>query len=165
MLDGDPGPTGAPRRSPAWWPLALVAGLAYAWWPREGTYRPIQPYEGGTITQAGALLPGRLLRGCGAGPYGRITTGWAKGDARPTREHPQLALVLVPHGAAQARRETAPRPVQGTTAPQPWVFPFNKPLAPGEGDNQAHGGQHHRQHDPVRRRVRPGLGRRTTPRR
>ena len=34
--------------------LALVAGLAYVWWPREGAYRPIQPYEGGTLTQVAA---------------------------------------------------------------------------------------------------------------
>src|SRR3954464_13788822 len=32
--------------------LALLAGLAYAWFPRPGLYRPIQPYERGTIQAA-----------------------------------------------------------------------------------------------------------------
>ncbi len=35
--------------------LALVAGLAYVWWPREGAYRPIQPYEGGTLAQVASV--------------------------------------------------------------------------------------------------------------
>ena len=42
--------------------LALVAGLAYVWWPREGAYRPIQPYEGGTLTQVAAAARPRHLR-------------------------------------------------------------------------------------------------------
>lgn len=113
--------------------LALVAGLAYLWWPREGTYRPIQPYEGGTITQmAAASRPAPA--GLRSGSYGQITTGWAKGDARPTREHPQLALVLVPHDGAGA---SEPGAAGGGTTPTSWVFPFNKPLEPGRGDNQA----------------------------
>ena len=31
---------------------ALVAGLAFLWWPHPGTYRPIQAWEGGTLAQA-----------------------------------------------------------------------------------------------------------------
>ena len=78
-----------------------------------------------------------------AGQYGTLTTGWANGDPRPTAEHPQLALVLVPHGSGTGRGAgsdggTAQAADGGGSAePQPWVFPFNKPLAPGEGDNQA----------------------------
>jgi putative peptide zinc metalloprotease protein len=30
---------------------AMMAGLAAAWWPRAGAYRPIQAYEGGTLMQ------------------------------------------------------------------------------------------------------------------
>ena len=114
--------------------LVLVGGLAYAWWPREGAYRPIQPYEDGTLTQvASAARPATsALR---AGDHGRITTAWADGDARPTRERPQLALVLVPREGAAADTGAAPA-VDGAT-PASWVFPFNKPLTPGAGDNQA----------------------------
>lgn len=105
--------------------LALVAGLTYAWWPKEGRYRPIEPYEGGTLTQAfNAVRPASAdLR---PGAYGRLVTGWSETGPRPTRDHPQLALVLVPRGGAN----------QSSTAAA-WVFPFNKPLAPSAGDNQA----------------------------
>src|SRR3954454_3630601 len=75
---------------------ALVAGLAFLWWPHAGTYRPIQAWEGGTLTQAvPALRPApsdRLV----AGQRGSILTGWSEKDPRPTADRPLLALVLVP---------------------------------------------------------------------
>ena len=56
----------------------------------------------------------------------------------PTAAHPQLALVLVPRDQAATSGST---PTDGTseaaTPPTPWVFPFNQPLKPGKGDNQA----------------------------
>ncbi len=119
--------------------LALVAGLAWAWWPREGAYRPIQPYEGGTLTQvAAATRP--ATSGLSAGDYGQITTGWAKGDPRPTRGKPQLALVLVPRDGSGTGGQSGSEPATGggsDATPESWVFPFNKPLEPKEGDNQA----------------------------
>ena len=102
----------------------LVAGLAAAWWPREGAYRPIQAYEGGTLMQvAQRSLPvtTTVLR---SGDQGVITTGWPEDIPRPTREKPQLAMVLIPRDDAAG------------DAPS-WVFPFNRPLAPGPGDNQS----------------------------
>jgi putative peptide zinc metalloprotease protein len=63
------------------------------------------------------------------------------GQQAPTRDHPMLALVLVPHGG-----KGTPQPAEdvgadgaGATPSQPrtWVFPIDRPLAPGEGDNQA----------------------------
>ncbi len=118
--------------------LCLVGGLAYAWWPRDGTYRPIQPYEGGTLTQvAAAARPAAASAGLRAGDHGRITTGWADGDPRPTRQDPQLALVLVPRGGTTTSTTPTKSAGGGTSAPQPWVFPFDKPLKPGKGDNQA----------------------------
>ena len=138
---------------------ALVAGLAWAWWPHPGTYRPIEPYEGGTLVQAAQALPvvprsapTRLVEG----QRGSLVTGWSDDDPRPTRSHPQLALVLIPRdsgatkatdgGVASAADGGAAAPNGGTgaatgdstgAAAQPWVFPFNKPLAPEAGDNQA----------------------------
>ena len=86
--------------------VALVAGLVFLWWPQEGRYRPIQAYEGGTLTQAAAAARPRPQGALRAGSYGRITTGWSDRQARPTAAHPQLALVLVPRdrSATPARR-------------------------------------------------------------
>ncbi len=117
--------------------LALVAGLAFLWWPREGTYRPVLPYEGGTLSQVASQVPGvarPTTAGLRAGSYGRLTTGWAAGEARPTREHPQLALVLVPRDTGAAG---APAAGKGTAPAESWVFPFDKPLSPGKGENQS----------------------------
>jgi putative peptide zinc metalloprotease protein len=116
--------------------LALVAGLGFLWWPREGTYRPIQPYEGGTLTQVSAAAR-PAATGLRAGDYGRLTTGWAEGDPRPTREKPQLALVLVPREDSGGSQPSASTEPDAGATPESWVFPFNKPLEPGQGDNQA----------------------------
>jgi putative peptide zinc metalloprotease protein len=142
--------------------LAVIAGLVAAWWPR-GDYRPIQPNERGVIQQAfpaphavssyftGSSAPaGSVALSAGNGtsagtqasagtrasagtqmPGGtRISAGtrmtaatvWPR-DAtqRPTPEHPQLAMVLIPRDPAG----------------QTWVFPFNRPVPPGPGDNQS----------------------------
>jgi putative peptide zinc metalloprotease protein len=49
-------------------------------------------------------------------------------EALPTKSHPRLAMVLVPsQGADDA----------AATPGEPWVFPFDQPLPPSEGDNQA----------------------------
>jgi putative peptide zinc metalloprotease protein len=75
---------------------ALLAGLAWAWWPDGGTYRPVQPYERGTLADAtAAVVPsaGTALR---EGGSGRTVALWPEGAATPTRENPQLAMVLVP---------------------------------------------------------------------
>ncbi|HEY2557715.1 MAG TPA: hypothetical protein VGI08_11465, partial [Diaminobutyricibacter sp.] len=100
--------------------LALIGGLAWAWWPAPQTYRPIQAYERGTISDVispVAARPGHLT----AGSAGQVRTIWPAGTERPTPDHPQLAMVLVP------RDGHAPS----------WVFPFSKPLPPKPGDNQA----------------------------
>jgi putative peptide zinc metalloprotease protein len=112
---------------------ALVAGLALAWWPREGTYRPIQATERGTLFDAVPVA--QRVAGVG-GDVRQTRAGVAvrEGDVANTRtvlpdgtklgdkDHPQLALVLVPE--------------PGSDEPT-WVFPFNKPAPPGAGGNQA----------------------------
>ncbi|GAB3661528.1 hypothetical protein GCM10027596_21670 [Nocardioides korecus] len=116
--------------------LALVLGLTYLWWPRPGSYAPIMPFEGGTVTQAVAAArpaPAGALR---VGSRGTITTGWPDGGARPTREKPQLAVVLVPHHDGSGAT-TGGAATSGPDAPGSWVFPFDRPLRPGKGDNQA----------------------------
>ncbi|MDP9093161.1 MAG: hypothetical protein M3N95_09535 [Actinomycetota bacterium] len=94
---------------------ALVIALAYAWWPR-GDYRQIQAYERGAIQD---IVPAAFNTGLNAGQS--ATTVWpADAGALPTAAHPELALILIPRSG------------NGMT----WVFPFNRPLPPGAGDNQ-----------------------------
>lgn len=86
----------------------------------------MRPYEGGTVLDA---VPAAHTTGTGlaAGQRGSAATIWPAGAGPlPTADHPALALVLTPRGSGTS----------GTTAPT-WVFPFNRPLPPGRGDNQA----------------------------
>jgi putative peptide zinc metalloprotease protein len=107
--------------------LAMLGGLAYAWYPGQGTYRPIQPYERGTVQDAVAGSPlGSVLPGAGGlrvGEQRSARTIWPKGTPLPTADHPVVALVLTP---------------KDTSANLPtWVFPFDRPAPPRPGDNQA----------------------------
>ena len=112
--------------------LAILAGLAYAWWPDQNRYRPIQPFERGTVTQAldsASFIVGRTP----ALQDGQIVQGqssiWASTSKPPTRDHPQLALVLIPKRDLDRDLEPSPpgcsrstarrRPGQGTTRPSP----------------------------------------------
>ncbi|MDQ0922194.1 putative peptide zinc metalloprotease protein [Pseudarthrobacter sp. W1I19] len=120
---------------------ALLAGLAWAWWPDGGTYRPVQPYERGTLADASAsILPmaGTALR---EGGSGRTVALWPAGAATPTRENPQLAMVLVPvQGSTAGSSAGSPAGSaagSGNLAAPSWVFPFDRPAAPREGGNQA----------------------------
>ncbi|MGZ4748867.1 MAG: hypothetical protein ACXVYY_17460 [Oryzihumus sp.] len=121
--------------------LALVAGLAWAWWPHPGTYRPIQPFERGTLVDgvASALPLARpASAGLEVGRGGTLTTLWPNGEPLPTADHPQLALIAVPHGTTGGSPSGSAPSTSASGSPAPaWVFPFNKPLAPGPGDNQA----------------------------
>jgi putative peptide zinc metalloprotease protein len=113
--------------------LAIVAGLASAWWPDQNRYRPIQPFEGGTVTQA--LDSASFIVGRKSGLQdGQIVQAqasvWASTSKPPTKDHPQLALVLIPKRTASGDATSTPK--------QPaWVFPFTRPSAPGPGGNQA----------------------------
>lgn len=131
--------------------LALLAGLAWAWWPRSDRYEPVRPWEGGTLLDA---LPASGSGGLAVGGRGAGTVLLPAGAALPTREAPQLALVLVPRDEDAAAPAgdgvdesgsgagvTGPAGAAGaggaTDGPATWVFPFDEPLAPEEGDNQA----------------------------
>ncbi|WP_323791729.1 hypothetical protein [Nocardioides sp.] len=124
--------------------LALIAGLVLAWWPSETRYRPIQAYEGGTVTD---FFPVSSTGDFRVGSQGAGTVMWPDGTDLPTRAKPQLATVLVPTGSTGPAAATALDAEQGDTVPEPgdvevagsdtWIFPFDEPLAPDEGDNQA----------------------------
>ncbi|GCD92356.1 hypothetical protein [Nocardioides sp. LS1] len=132
---------------------AVVAGLGWAWWPHPDTYRPIAAWERGTLADALPLArPAPVAGALAVGQQGRMQTVWPSGSPVPTRDHPGLAMVMVPHqsgasgsasgtaaGAPAAGFEQGTDPGAGASgggAPS-WVFPFDQPLPPGEGDTQA----------------------------
>jgi len=131
--------------------LALVAGLAWAWWPRPEAYRPIQPTERGTVVDA---VPAALIdalpapvrdvlpvtepttpsgEGLREGEVAAAQTLWAGDSEPPPKDEPVLALVLVPRDAPAG----VPDAAEADAAAPVWVFPFDRPAPPGPGDNQA----------------------------
>ncbi|MFL5681015.1 MAG: hypothetical protein ACJ77B_10485 [Chloroflexota bacterium] len=110
--------------------LAMGAALAFAWWPSPQRYRPIQPYEGGTLLDVAAAplaAAGLAVPAAPSSTGGRVTTVLPRSGDLPTEAHPELALVLVPPGSSSGGGGVNPA----------WVFPFNRPLPPKAGDNQA----------------------------
>jgi putative peptide zinc metalloprotease protein len=136
---------------------AVLAAIAYAWWPNDDTYRPIQPSERGTIgdiiyalrtesthdprTISDAPVPAASSKTLVPGQQGVMRALWDTRTAPPTKDSPKLALVLVrtaPSGTTVGGGGgfvTAATP--DTKADQGWVFPVDKPLAPEDGDTQA----------------------------
>ncbi|MFQ6171323.1 hypothetical protein ACK8HX_06925 [Oryzobacter sp. R7] len=104
---------------------ALVAGLAWAWWPNSGAYRPIEAYERGSLRDAVPALTRATPEGLVEGRTSHATTLWPAEGELPTSAEPALSVVLVPQDG-------------GTEGALPtWVFPFDRPLPPEDGDNQA----------------------------
>ncbi len=100
---------------------AIVAGLAFAWWPSADTYRPVEAYEGGTLMDAvSAISPAPA--GLREGARSEAMALWDGARDLPTRDAPELSMVLVPS--------------EDPTAPT-WVFPFDRPAAPTGDDAQA----------------------------
>ncbi|HEX5860378.1 MAG TPA: hypothetical protein VFY58_00955 [Nocardioides sp.] len=133
-----------------------ITSLSWAWWPEQDNYRPIVPGEQGLLS---ALFPTSGAAGApraaaldataasmgGGGPAGaaaeqRLASGvpleatFPEGQALPTEAEPQLAMVLVPTEDPDVDVDAPPAP---DGSDEPWVFPFDKPLPPAEGDNQA----------------------------
>ena len=125
--------------------LALAAGLALAWWPQEDRYRPVQAWEGGTLGDAVSLA--RPPAGYEVGARGSGTIYLPDGAEAPTRERPTLAAVLVPAGGGVTDPAAGEAAATGTADLEQgdveqaddgtWIFPFDEPLAPDAGDNQA----------------------------
>ncbi|WP_276026866.1 hypothetical protein [Mycolicibacterium litorale] len=139
----------------------VCAGVAYAWWPDDATYRPIQPWERGTIGDIVYALKSDQIGGpvrrdgdprLAAAPtfvkgqQGVLQAVWDTDSPMPTQQQPQLALIMVPRqetdftgssGSAGVATAPAPAGAAGTGPDAGWVFPVSKPLAPEPGDNQA----------------------------
>ncbi|UKA65880.1 hypothetical protein LFT44_15410 [Arthrobacter sp. FW306-05-C] len=120
---------------------ALLAGLAWAWWPDGGTYRPVQAYERGTLGDATrAVLPKPARAGVALreGASGQTVALWPAGAVKPTRDKPQLSMVLVPVAEPGAASPGGDAPSAAASAAAPsWVFPFDRPAAPAADGNQA----------------------------
>ncbi len=109
---------------------AVLAGLAWAWWPGAESYRPVQPYERGTLADATtAIFPAASGTGMREGQAGRTVALWPDGARKPTRDEPQLSMVLVPRPSAGSGSAPASAPS--------WVFPFDQPAAPEADGNQS----------------------------
>jgi putative peptide zinc metalloprotease protein len=117
----------------------LAAVLAFAWWPNAERYQPIRPYEGGTLLNAVAAPLSAMGYEVPASPVvrgGEVSTVLPNSRSLPTEAAPQLAMVLVPEGSLGSDAGSQTDSATGT-AQASWVFPFNKPLPPEPGDNQA----------------------------
>lgn len=130
---------------------AVLCGVAYAWAPRDDNYRPIQAAERGTlgdivyalgserIPVADSSRPAAVVKPLVQGQRGVVQALWDTRTAPPTAGSPRLAVILVPRmpaaGATGGGGALSVAP--STDGGEGWVFPVDKPLAPGPGDNQA----------------------------
>lgn len=106
--------------------IAVIAGLAWAWWPQPDRYRPIRPDERGTVADVAPAVasgPAPVQPARPARPAQPVSAQivWPADKPLPSRDEPVLAMVLEPVSPG---------------APT-WVFPFDRPELPGPGDNQA----------------------------
>ncbi|MHA0288416.1 hypothetical protein ACXYX3_18470 [Mycobacterium sp. C3-094] len=132
---------------------AMATGVAYAWWPGDSTYRPIQPYERGTIgdiayavglqrlgppppQRSSPTRPVAATRQLTPGQRGVMRAMWDTRSALPTAGQPRLMVVLIPRILRSGGAAGSSAPVT-TVADKGWVFPVDKPLTPGPDDNQA----------------------------
>lgn len=117
--------------------VALLAGLVLAWWPDPERYRPVQPWEGGTLGDLVAYTS--PATGAAVGARGTGTVLLAPGADAPTRERPRLAAVLMPRDPAGQDAVAAgdSGSTDGASGDGVWVFPFDRPPAPDSDDNQA----------------------------
>jgi len=133
----------------------VIIAIAWAWWPNDENYRPIQASDRGTIgdifygLQVEPLSGSRTVRDAPRpvaastnlvrGQQGVMQALWDMRTPPPTKESPQLAVILVPRAGSVsvAGGGSGLVATPSTTAKDGWVFPVDKPLAPEEGDNQA----------------------------
>lgn len=117
--------------------VGLAIALAFAWWPNPERYRPVRPYEGGTLVDFASVSLGAAGYELSVPPVdgGEMVTVLPRSAPLPSEAEPELALVLVPSGSSGGG-DTPAESATDTVDPG-WVFPFNEPLPPEAGDNQA----------------------------
>jgi putative peptide zinc metalloprotease protein len=130
----------------------VIVGIASAWLDSTN-YRPIEASERGTLgdivfalrveRDGGPRTVNEAPRPAAAsglipGQRGVMQAVWDTASPMPTQQAPKLAVILVPRPPASAFANGGGYVAfPTTTADQGWVFPFDKPLAPEPGDNQA----------------------------
>jgi putative peptide zinc metalloprotease protein len=133
----------------------VIVAIAWAWWPNDENYRPIQASDRGTIgdifyglqvesmsgsrTVRDAPRPAAATSNLVRGQQGVMQALWDMRTPPPTKESPQLAVILVPRTGSGAVAGGGGGFVANPAARanDGWVFPVDKPLAPEDGDNQA----------------------------
>ncbi|HWL91121.1 MAG TPA: hypothetical protein VNP90_07120 [Actinomycetota bacterium] len=106
--------------------LAILALLTWTWWP-NGQYRPIEASERGALVDLARSTPVQVT-----------ATAETSRQAIPPGSSPRLAFVLTPTDEPLAEPIITILPPSvdpGDT--DTWVFPFDPPAPPREGDNQA----------------------------
>lgn len=134
--------------------VVAASGIAYAWWPGESTYRPIQPWERGTVgdiayalgmqrlaheqplQRSEATRPVAATRTIAPGQRGVMRVMWDTRSSLPKAGQPRLMVVLIPRILRGGGGPTSTGALT-TAADKGWVFPVDKPLTPGPGDTQA----------------------------
>jgi len=109
---------------------AVVAGLAWAWWP-SGQYEPVRASDRGTLPSFVQMLgsPQTVVRSSSSPAPVLALAAIPQGG--PTAEHPALFLVPGPDGDPATAIAVDGSGEAGTS------FPFRLPSAPGPGDTQA----------------------------
>jgi putative peptide zinc metalloprotease protein len=132
----------------------VVTGISYAWWPNDGNYRPIQPWERGTVGDimyalgvqrthepphhSAAAIPAAASRTLVKGQRGTMRSVWDTRTQPPMVTNPQLAVILVPKPAPGAQVGGGGASQPAAVADNGWVFPVDKPLVrTSKDDNQA----------------------------
>jgi putative peptide zinc metalloprotease protein len=110
--------------------LAVLAGLAWAWWP-SGQYRPVRASERGTLPSFVQMLgsPQTVVRSSSSAAPVLALAAIPQGGA--TAAHP--AMFLLPgHDGSSPSAVVVGGPGRAGTS-----FPFTLPAKPGPGDTQA----------------------------
>lgn len=136
----------------------VIVAIAWAWWPNDENYRPIQASDRGTIgdifyalrvesmsgsrSVSTAPRPAAASTSLARGQRGVMQAVWDMRTPPPTKQSPQLAVILVPRPVAAPAVggggfRAAPSATVTAMAKKGWVFPVDKPLKPEKGDTQA----------------------------
>jgi len=110
--------------------LAVLAGLAWAWWP-SGQYRPVRASERGTLPSFVQMLgsPQTVVRSSSSAAPVLALAAIPQGGA--TAAHPAMFLLPGHDGSSPSAV------VVGGAGRTGAAFPFTLPAKPGPGDTQA----------------------------
>src|SRR4051794_9751736 len=109
---------------------AVVAGLAWAWWP-SGQYEPVRASDRGTLPSFVQMLGSPQTAVRSSSSPAPVLALAAIPQGGPTADHPALFLIPGPDGDPATAVAVDDSSTVGAS------FPFRLPPAPGPGDTQA----------------------------